>query len=262
MAVDENGEPITGEMTDYKPYSVALVPWGANDRKALTMRGMTKEEAEAIRAQGVAVSEEAEPEPSWASAFRESITKGLMDALKPLQNIFSSKGSDDMSTTATQAQTKREGEVVTETAAALTPEQEAAVTQICNDVCTAMMAPCLERITKLEAASASDATDDTTANATAAMSAPAPGAAAAPVQAESAKSADNEDLKALVALVQKQADDNAKLTAALQQTLTARGAGQAAVTGNADHVAPEAQQTGTWGSSSLMAAVYRGAANA
>lgn len=259
MAVDENGEPITGEMTDYKPYSVALVPWGASDRKALTMRGMTKEEAEAIRAQGVAVSEEAEPEPSWASAFRESITKGLMDALKPLQNIFSSKGSDDTMAQATQTQTQREEAVTTETAAAesaLTPEAKAEIQKMIDDSIK----------TALDAYKKEDATQDAASDVdscTAAMSAPAEAAAAAaPVQAEAAKSADTEDLKALVALVQKQADDNAKLTAALQQTLTARGAGQAAATGNADHVDSEARQTGTWGSSSLMAAVYRGAANA
>lgn len=256
MAVDENGEPITGEMTDYKPYSVALVPWGANDRKALTMRGMTKEEAEAIRAQGVAVSEEAEPEPSWASAFRESITKGLMDALKPLQNIFSSKGSDDTMAQATQTQTQREEAVTTEAAAAesaLTPEAKAEIQKMIDDSIKTALDAYKKECAKM--------IDD--AIKTAAMSAPAEAAAAAaPVQAEAAKSADTEDLKALVALVQKQADDNAKLTAALQQTLTARGAGQAAATGNSDHAATESQQDGTWGNSLLMAAVYRGAANA
>lgn len=252
MAVDENGKLITGEMADYQVESVALVDWPANGKKFLERRGLTAEEVQALESQGLAIAPEETPAeapaPSWAEAFKSAVTKSIQDALKPFTNILSLKGSDPMADYATQSPANEADAAMP--SACLSPEAKAEVQQMID----VSIKAAIDAYKKEDAAQ--DAADDASQDAN--MMA----AKAADEAAQAEKSASDSQMQQLAALVQKQAEENAKLTSLVQQTLTARGAGQAAVPGNADHVDATAEKSGVWGNSPLMAAVYRGAANA
>lgn len=251
MAVDENGKLITGEMSDYQVESVALVDWPANGKKFLERRGLTAEEVQALEAQGLAIAPEETPAeapaPSWAEAFKSAVTKSIQDALKPFTQILSLKGSEPMADYATQSPANEADAAIP--SAGLSPEAKAEVQQMID----ASIKAALDAYKKEDACQ--DAADD------ACQDANMMAAKAAEDQAQAEKAA-SDQMQQLAALVQKQAEENAKLTALVQQTLTARGAGQAPPSGNADHVEAVAEKSGVWGNSPLMAAVYRGAANA
>lgn len=207
MAVDENGNQITGEMVDYQPTEMTICNNPANGRRALVrMSADTASQAAELRAQGVAVDD---PEPGWLQSLDQRLTQAISKAFEPLTKIFNPKGIPDMSEQASgtpapsalsETDLAKIDQMITEKIAGAKSEIE---TQIAEH---------RGRIDALESAVPALAN-----NATPPASAETP-----PAEAEADKSVPTSPLEALVL---KQAEQIQQLTGLVQTSLNARSAG-------------------------------------
>lgn len=238
MILDNNGEAITGEMTDYLPSEVSPCGWPINDRKLLVRRGMdiTPEQVQELRSQGIDVEYEASPEAGMLDALKQFVTKGIQDALKPFQNILSSKGSNDpMADNATQTQSERaEGD-----ASGISDADWTKIGQMIDDKIK----------TAIDALNTADAADDAATSGTAEMSADTPAAEAPAAEAQAEKSASS-DVAALTALVAQMAQQQAETQTALKSLLNTVPGGQ-----SQRSVETAEANKGVWGSSPYAAAI-------
>jgi len=242
MAVDENGELITGEMESYQPTEMTMCKHPANGRKALVRMSVeSATQAAELRAAGVAADAPPEPEPSWLATLDQRLSQALTQALAPLTKFFTTKGRDAAMADATAPAPQTEAEAPRADAVISDADWTKIGTLIDEKIAAAF-----------EAYKAENAATDSSADATATEAAKSADASAeAPAPAPADKSAG--DVVALAAAIEKMAADNAQTQAALRSLLNSVPAGNTQPSG------PELQETqrgaGTWTSSPLSAAL-------
>ncbi|MGV3526536.1 MAG: hypothetical protein ACO1RX_20125 [Candidatus Sericytochromatia bacterium] len=137
-AAPEENPP--GELADYQPGEISGVKVAANGKKFLVRKGLTPQQIEELKAQGISVLDE---EPAH-DQLAQSITQNVMKSLKSLlPQFFSQKGNDPMST---QANKNEQGNTPAAAAKALTDEDWTKIGELVDTKVKEALVPVTESI--------------------------------------------------------------------------------------------------------------------